>query len=287
MKRNSFCALLGLKVNGVFMTVSTDFQTSCYSLKTEGSLVVLHFSGDIFQLGTSLSEKERLLSALKLADASPAIKAILFLNSPEVLGDKKYTRFVKEAIKARHGQSSNVIQAKSQRNSTVQLERLTNMITQLVSVILASSKLVIVGLEGHIASPFLGVSLVADYRFGTDEMTFQPSHIKLGTLPIGGLGFMLPRFVGQEKARDLLLSQSEVSAHDLEVMGLLDGHFPQEGFQDACIRKANELADIPHSAIKGFKAVSHPYAKDLKNFLQYENTTFLNLIHCRKSERCL
>ena len=267
------------------MTVSTDYQTSCYSLKTEGSLVVLRFSGDIFQLGTSLSEKERLLSALKISDASPDIKAILFLNSPEVLGDKNYTRFTKEAIKARYGQSPNLIQAEPNRNSTVQLERLTNMITQLVSVILDSSKLVIVGLEGAVASPFLGVSLVADYRFGTDEMTFQSSHLKLGTTPVGGLGFMLPRFVGQEKARDLLLSQSEVSAHKLVVMGLLDEHFPQDGFQDACIRKANELADIPLSAIKGFKAVSHPYAKDLKNFLQYENTTFLNSIDCHKYKR--
>ena len=61
-----------------------------------------------------------------------------------------------------------------------------------------------VAFEGDVAPPFFGAALAADYRFGTDEMVFQPSHLKLGYPPSGGIGFFLPRFVSHAKARDLL-----------------------------------------------------------------------------------
>jgi len=35
-----------------------DFQTSCYSLHTQESLAIIHFFGDIYELGTGLGLKD-------------------------------------------------------------------------------------------------------------------------------------------------------------------------------------------------------------------------------------
>ncbi|MCK9995720.1 MAG: enoyl-CoA hydratase/isomerase family protein [Candidatus Krumholzibacteria bacterium] len=236
-------------------------------------------------MGTSLSAKETLLSSMHSLNASPEVKVLLILNSPGVLDDENYMRFIRNAIAAKASGADRHIQSAPYSGNPLQFDRLKNTFNQFICKILSFRKLVIVGFEGDVAPPFFGASLVADYRFGTDEMTFQPSHLKLGIIPGGGLGFTLPRFVGHMKARDLLFSKKPTSASDLFRLGLLDGRFPEDKFQDECIKIANELAAMPRWAVEGVKAVINTYAPDLMNFLEYEDMTSECLIASKHHTR--
>jgi len=253
------------------MAQVTDYKTSCYSLHIQESLAVIHFFGDIYELGTSVSLKDDLFSHLQSINNSPKIRALLLLNSPGVLGDENYCRFISNAIAARTGCKMNNNQVAKYSGSSLQIERQIITLNQFVRKISKFSKLLIFGFEGDVAPPFFGAGLAADYRFGTDEMTFQPSHIKLGMPPGGGLGFFLPRLIGLRKTRDLLFSDKPTSARELHRLGLLDGNLPSEGFRDECEKIADGLANIPLTSIREIKSIINFNSQNLMEFLEYED----------------
>ncbi|RKZ13458.1 hypothetical protein DRQ50_10425 [bacterium] len=253
------------------MTPIPDCQTSCYSLEIQESVAIIRFTGDIYELGACLGSKDAFMSTIGSLSRSPEIRVLLLLNSPGVLGDENYCSFVSNAIKARAGGADRQYQGGAYSDDPILFERMTNTLNQFVCEILAFGKLLIVGFEGDVAPPFFGVGLAADYRYGTDEMTFHPSHMKLGIPPGGGLGFLLPRFIGHGKTRDLLLSDKPTSARELHRLGLLDDHLPCDGFRNECINMAKDLAKMPPATITGTKAVINFSSRDLPEFLQYED----------------
>jgi len=264
------------------MTPIPDCQTSCYSLEIQESVAIIRFTGDIYELGACLGSKDAFMSTIGSLSRSPEIRVLLLLNSPGVLGDENYCSFVSNAIKARAGGADRQYQGGAYSDDPILFERMTNTLNQFVCEILAFGKLLIVGFEGDVAPPFFGVGLAADYRYGTDEMTFHPSHMKLGIPPGGGLGFLLPRFVGHKGTRDLLFSEEPTPARDLQRLGLLDGCFPSDGFRDECIRIANDLAKRPLAAIMGTKAVINSFSRNLLEFLEYEDkATSLTIVRAR------
>ncbi len=248
-----------------------DVQTSCYSLHTQESLAVIHFFGDIYELGTGLGLKDDFFSHLQSINNSPKIRALLLLNSPGVFGDENYCHFISNAIEARTGRKRRHNHGAKYSDSSVQIERQNITLNQFVWTMSKFRKLLFIGFEGDIAPPFFGAGLAADYRFGTDEMTFQPSHIKLEMPPDGGLGFFLPRLIGHRKTRDFLFSDKPTSACELHRLGLLDGHFPSEGFRDECVNIAGGLAKIPLTAIMNIKTIININSRKLKEFLEYED----------------
>lgn len=253
------------------MTANPDCQTSCYSLHLAPPLAIIDFSGDIYKMSTCLELKETFLSLLHSLNRSPEIRGLLLLNSPGVFGDENYCHFMQNAIAAREGSKFCRSRSETYRDSPIQLERWGNALTQFMQEILNFRKLLIVGFEGDVASPFFGAALAADYRFGTDKMTYQSSHLRLGLPPSGGLSFFLPRFVSQPKARDLLFSTEPTSAPDLHQLGLLDGHFPSDVFRNECTKIAGDLIKMPARAIAGVKSVTQRHCRELMVFLEYED----------------
>jgi 2-(1,2-epoxy-1,2-dihydrophenyl)acetyl-CoA isomerase len=266
------------------MTHVTDYKTSCYTLQIEGALAVIHFFGDIYELGTCISLKDHFLSQLQSINDSPKIRALLLLNSPGVLGDENYCRFISNAIEARVGSKTRHKRDAKYSGSSHQIEKQNITLNQIVGETSNFRKLLLVGFEGDVAPPFFGVGLAADYRFGTDEMTFQPSHIKLGIPPGGGLGFFLPKLVGRRKTRDLLFSDEPTSAHDLHRLGLLDAHLSSEGFRDECVNIADGLEKIPLPAIMEIKSIINFNSRDLMEFLEFEGLAMERAIVRKQSQ---
>lgn len=262
-----------------------DYQTSCFSLQIQESLAIIDFIGNPYDLGTCLETKSALMATLQSLNESPEIRALLLLNSPGALGCERYCNFISGAIAAR-------CEGRYQHSGLgcysirpFQLERMTNTINQIVEEILKFRKLLIVGFEGDVAPPFFGAALAADYRFATDEMTFEPSHVKLGLPPCGGLGFFLPRYVGHTKTRDLLFTAEPVSASELLNLGLIDGHFPCENFRTECARISADLTTIPLEAIMGIKAITQFSAQSLQAFFKFEDKVMDRAIAIRSLQK--
>jgi enoyl-CoA hydratase/carnithine racemase len=237
-------------------------EASCYSLEIREPLATIHFFGDIYEMATCHDAKRNFMSLLHELNEAPEIRALLVLNSPGVLGDENYCRFVYSALNRRS--------SCDEFGGLDQFERLGNATRQFVREIVKFRKLLIVGFDGDMASPFFGVGLGADFRYATSTMTLQPSHSRLGMGPSGGLAFFLPELIGFAKARDLLYSDKPATAGELQRLGLLDDQFPAETFHAECIDRANELARMPLSAIAETKAVLGWRFRNLMEFLEWE-----------------
>ncbi len=253
------------------MTPKTDCQTACYSHYLDGPLAIIDFSGDIYQLGFCLELKATFLSLFHSLNESPDILGLLLLNTPGVFGDENHYNFMHSALEAHGGRPSLYSRSAKLGDNSIKMERWKNALTQTTCEILNFKKLLIVGFEGDVVSPFFGTALAADYRYGSDEMTFQSSHLKLGLPPGGGLGFFLPRFLSQPKARDLLFAIEPTSANTLHQLGLLDGHFPSDVFRNECKQIAKDLVKMPVQAIVGVKSVTQRHCQDLIAFHEYED----------------
>ena len=249
-----------------------DIQTSCFSLNIRGSVAEIQLTGDIYELGTCQATKDTFFSILKSVNVSPEIRVLLLLNSPGVLSDEKFCSFFSNALEARIGGRKHQDQAKSYGGGTLQIENLANTLNRIVMAMINFKKLLIVGFEGEIAPPFFGACLAADYRFGSDEMTFQPSHFKLGINPGGGLGYFLPQFVGLNKSKTLLFSDEPISSDELFQLGLLDGIFPEEDFRTKCENIAEDMARKPVPVIEGIKSMFNFHSRDLMDFFEYEES---------------
>ena len=134
----------------------------------------------------------------------------------------------------------------------------------------AYKKLIIDGLQGVVVTPFFGESLSADIRLASDDLCFSLAHKKFGLHPTGGLIFFLPRFVGQGKANEILLTTDVIDAKSALELGLVSHIFPNEDFEYSCIQTAKELAGLSQATIETTKKLSFNYKADLQNYFRQE-----------------
>ncbi len=135
---------------------------------------------------------------------------------------------------------------------------------------LASKKLIIDGLQGTVVTPIFGEALSADIRLASDDLCFSLAHKKYGIHPTGGLAFFLPRFIGQGRANEILLTTDVIDAKSALDLGLVSRIFPKDDFESSCIQTAKELAGISPATIETTKRLTFDYEKALQDYFYQE-----------------
>ena len=74
-------------------------------------------------------------------------------------------------------------------------------------------------------------------------------YIRRGLSPDAGMSYFLPRLVGQSRANELILTGRDIYADEAEQIGLINGVFPAEEFQEQVMNFARELAAGPPIAM--------------------------------------
>jgi len=253
------------------MKTLDEIHTTYYDLVFSESLAILTLHGDIYTLGTSLQMKEEYLQIIRDVDEAPDIRALLLLTDPGLLSHVLFSRFFRGIGEVRPDGNGSTVSASAADVFDQSLGRLTMATAYFIRALADCRKLVCIGYEGDVASILFGVGLAADFRLAAADMTFTPSHLELGLAPIGGLGYFLPRMVGQARTRDLLYSSRRHGADELLRLGLVDGCLPNEGFREACIERALDLSRLPLPTIMGTKSLLTGGNDDLAEYLHREN----------------
>lgn len=95
-----------------------------------------------------------------------------------------------------------------------------------------------------------GLALVADLRVGTSGTAFHANFARLGICAGFGLSFTLPRLIGPQKARDLLLTARRVTGAEALQLGLLDRVVEQpEALDGAAMALASAMAENAPGAL--------------------------------------
>lgn len=113
---------------------------------------------------------------------------------------------------------------------------------------------VVVGVHGWAVGGGLEWVLNADLVVaGQSAKGFFPE-MSLGLFPTGAVTALLPRIVGDFKARELLLLGERIDAADLQRWGIAYQVVPDEAVRDAAIALATRLADLPERSVRDLKS---------------------------------
>jgi len=119
------------------------------------------------------------------------------------------------------------------------------------------------------------LAMMADMIIASEKARFGQPEIKLGVAPGMGGTQRLTRAIGKAKAMDLCLTGRMMDAVEAEKSGLVARILPAEGFVDAVVAIAAEIASMPRLAVMLNKEmVDVAFETTLEQGLLYERRTW-------------
>lgn len=128
---------------------------------------------------------------------------------------------------------------------------------QAVLALMASAVPIVVGVQGWAAGGGLSLALLGDVLVLGRSARVRTAYTAIGLTPDGGMSWTLPRAVGANRARDLILTNRAVSAAEAEAMGLATRVVDDQGLRATVDRLAAELADAATEALGAARDLAH------------------------------
>jgi 2-(1,2-epoxy-1,2-dihydrophenyl)acetyl-CoA isomerase len=119
----------------------------------------------------------------------------------------------------------------------------------LMQAMLDCEKPVIVALNGTAAGGGSMFTLAADLVIAAENARLIQVFVRRGLVPDGGVAYLLPRIVGMHKAKELIFFGDDLSAADMEKLGIANKVVPAAELHAATKEWAERLASGPTKAI--------------------------------------
>jgi 2-(1,2-epoxy-1,2-dihydrophenyl)acetyl-CoA isomerase len=123
----------------------------------------------------------------------------------------------------------------------IRLQSIHRWIVQL----LRSEKPIVTAVNGIAAGAGFSLALLGDVVCAAENARFKASFLGIGAVPDLALTYTLPRAIGATRARDILLTNREVSASEALAMGFVSRLFPVDGLFARALELAQDLAASP------------------------------------------
>lgn len=126
---------------------------------------------------------------------------------------------------------------------------------RLAGAVLDCEKPVIAAVNGTAAGLGAQLALSCDLVLAADTARFIEIFVRRGLVPDAGGAWLLPRLVGLQKAKELMLFGDTVAAADAERMGLVNRVIPADELGKVTAEWAQRLAEGPTPALALTKAL--------------------------------
>ena len=233
-------------------------------------VLILDFGNSVFEFLTDLDRRARYLKIMDIVDKASDIKVVLSLADPNSLGDEAYDGYLRK-IFGTDIDLANLGNSWTFKESVGGIRQLC-FHRYTIERRVASKKIFVDGLRGTIVTPFFGEALSADLRYATPDMRFSLIHKNYGLHASGGLAFFLPKFIGQGRAAELMLTADYISAEQALELGLINGILSPDDFVPECIKLAKKISSISMSTIISTKVLSTSYKKELESYFETEES---------------
>lgn len=235
----------------------------------QGDIAVYVLKSNVFENLTNVPFNVKQLEILDKIEKDNAIRSFLILNEPGTLGKKAYGTYL-HSLLGEGADTFSISKMKTTEKRTIRAREL-NIIRRLMLKLFSFGKPVFIALRGNVATPFFGISLAFDFRFGGPEMCFSLCHVDYGLHPSGGLPFLLPRFVGQQRAIEYLLCGGEICAEKALHYGLINRILPADKFEDHCFTEIEKYCKADIELVSLTKRMTQYYAGELRNYFDLES----------------
>jgi len=247
------------------MTTPTFNPSDFFEIRQSGQVAVIRLRGDIYSLVTDVVKSDYFISRINEINQTDEIKGLLVLNEKGIFNEDGYDQFMHRILEPAHSEDS-WPRFKEPKIRFGEIHAINRFIRTMVDF----KKVFIVGLSGEVVTPFFGISMAADVKYGSEDLTFVLAHRKYGLHPSGALPFFLSKFLHHSKALEILLRHKPISSAEAFDIGLVNELLPGPDFEKNCLKKATELCDIRSSTLHYTKRLLNFTRDDLKAYLEYE-----------------
>jgi enoyl-CoA hydratase/carnithine racemase len=131
---------------------------------------------------------------------------------------------------------------------------------------------IIAAIHGHCIGGGTAIAWSCDYRIAADNTVFRAGDAYLGIVPSWGMGLTrLPRFVGRNKALDILLLGENFDAQEAYNMDLVSKVVPRAELMPAAQAVAERIASAsPNAILATRKAIAFNLRHSWDNMVRHE-----------------
>jgi 2-(1,2-epoxy-1,2-dihydrophenyl)acetyl-CoA isomerase len=120
---------------------------------------------------------------------------------------------------------------------------------RLIVSVLDCQKPVLAVINGIAAGIGSHLALACDLVIASEEASFIEVFVRRGILPDGAGAYLLPRLIGMQRAKELVLLGDRLSASEAYRYGMVNRVVPQEDLEAASVELASRLAQGPTIAL--------------------------------------
>ncbi|WP_083579148.1 enoyl-CoA hydratase/isomerase family protein [Tardibacter chloracetimidivorans] len=117
-------------------------------------------------------------------------------------------------------------------------------------------QITIAAVNGPARGSGVEISLACDIRYAAASASFQQHEADMGGFPGGGAPLRLPMIVGYARTIEMLCTARAVPAGEAKDYGLVLDVFPDEGFLDEVVQRAQYMATKGPIGLRGTKRVA-------------------------------
>lgn len=200
--------------------------------------------------------KEELLQVLPAAAADPAVRALVLTGAGGVFCAGGDLRGMQEV------RASMTVGSWRERMRSSQ---------PVIRALIESDKPVIAAVDGAAYGAGFSLALMADFVLASPRARFCLSFMRVGLVPDFAAMYTLPRVVGVQRARELILSAREVQADEALRLGIAMELVPADGLlarAQQLARSFNGASPLAVSLVKN--EIGMALATDLRTALEQE-----------------
>ncbi len=133
-------------------------------------------------------------------------------------------------------------------------------------------QIVLAGVKGIAAAGGIGLALACDLVYATPNASFEWAYWKTALTSAEGSTYALPRILGLQKAKELVLFSPRITAQQAKEMGMINDIFVQEEFDVKITELAKRVAFIPSETLAVTKRLlNRSFAsRDIRTHLDIE-----------------
>jgi enoyl-CoA hydratase/carnithine racemase len=236
-----------------------------FTITASSHVAVVKLHGDVYSLVTDVVKSDYFISKITEINQTDALKGLLILHDDGIFDRKGYRRFMEGII-----DPESLHETWPRFRDPRTRFGMMHAINRLIRTIIDFKKLFLVGLSGEVVSPFFGISMAADMRYGAENLSFVLDHRHYGLHPSGALPYFLSKFLHHSKALEIMLRNEPIEAQEALETGLVNQLLPTQQFEQQCLDQALALCDIRHSTLFYTKRLLNHTRDDLKDYLDYE-----------------
>jgi enoyl-CoA hydratase/carnithine racemase len=238
-------------------------DTPLYTLAVSEGIALLTLNRPEAHNALNRALRVQLMELLPRLDTDDAVKVVVLTGA----GDKAFC-------------TGADLKERAARSTEEMIHERHHLMAQWTNALASVGKPAIAAIKGYCMAGGLELALQCDISIASDDAVFALPEVTHGFFPGGGACQRLPRLVGYQMARELILTGRRCDAAEAKALGLVNRVVPREQVLDEAMAMARRMASYPLSGlVQAKRAINHAMETGLTAGLRYDTEAWIGCMH--------